>query len=42
MTPIRASKKSYEYEVYNNMRDKRKKRKPKVTVGDLVRSSDLR
>ena len=42
MTPLVASIKSKENEVDNNIRDKRRKRKPKFTVGDLVRTSNLR
>ena len=42
MTPIQASKKSNESEVYTNLQDKRKKRKPKYQLGDLVRTADAR
>ena len=42
MTPIQASKKSNESEVYTNLQDKRKKRKPKYNLGDLVRTADKR
>ena len=42
MTPIQASKKSNESEVYTNLQDKRKKRKPKYQLGDLVRTADTR
>ena len=42
MTQIHSSIKSDENEVYNSIRDKRKQRKPKSKVGDLVRTSILR
>ena len=42
MTPIQASKKSNESKVYANLKDKRKKRKPKYKLGDLVRTADKR
>ena len=42
MTPIQASKKSNESEVYTSLQDKRKKRKPKYNIGDLVRTADKR
>ena len=42
MTPIEASKKSNESEVYTSVQDKRKKRKPKYNIGDLVRTADKR
>ena len=42
MSPIQASKKSNESEVYTNLQDKRKKRKPKKKLGDLVRTADKR
>ena len=42
MSPIQASKKSNESEVYTNLQDKRKKRKPKYKLGDLVRTADTR
>ena len=42
MTPSQSSKKSNENEVYTNLQDKRKKRKPKYKLGDLVRTADKR
>ena len=42
MTPIEASKRKNENEVYNNLQDKRKKQKPKYKLGDLVRTADKR
>ena len=42
MTPIQASKKSNESKVYANLKDKRKKCKPKNKLGDLVRTADKR
>ena len=42
MTPIQASIKSNEREVYTNLQDKRVKRKPKYKLGDLVRTADTR
>ena len=42
MTPIDASKRKNENEVYNNLQDKRKKQKPKYKLGDLVRTADKR
>ena len=37
MTPIDASKKE---EIYNILRDKRNKRKPKYEIGDFVRTAE--
>ena len=42
MTPIDASKRKNEEEIYNNLVDKRNKRKPKYKVGDFVRTADKR
>ena len=42
MTPIDASKKKNENEVFKNLQDKRKKQKPKYKLGDLVRTADKR
>ena len=39
MTPIQASKKSNEKEVYSNLKDNREVRKPKFNLGQLVQSS---
>ena len=42
MTPIQASKKSNEKEVYSNLKDKREVRKPKFKLGQLVRTADIK
>ena len=42
MTPIDASKRKNEEEIYNNLQDKRTKRNPKYKVGDFVRTADKR
>ena len=42
MTPIQASKKSNEKEVYSNLKDNRVVRKPKFKLGDLVRTADIK
>ena len=42
MSPIQASKKLNESEVYTTLQDKRTKRKPKYKLGDLVRTADTR
>ena len=42
MTPNQASKKSNEKLVYNNLRDKREIQKPKLKLGQKVRTSDIR
>ena len=42
MTPIQASKKSNEKVVYNNLKDKRKKQKVKIQLGQLVRTADIK
>ena len=42
MTPIQASKKSNEKEVYSNLRDDRVKQKPKFKLGQLVRTADIK
>ena len=41
MTPIQASKKSNEKEVYSNLKDNREVRKPKFNLGQLVRTADI-
>ena len=41
MTPVQANMKSNEKEVYQNLRDKREKQKPKIQVGQLVRTADI-
>ena len=40
MTPIQTSKKSNEKEVYSALRDDRQKQKPKIKLGQLVRTAD--
>ena len=42
MTPIQASKKSKEKEVYSNLQDKRRKLNPKNKLGHLVRTADIK
>ena len=42
MTPIQASKKSNEKEVYSNLQNKRKKLNPKFNLGQLVRTADIK
>ena len=42
MTPIQASKKSNEKAVFDNLRDSRQKQRPKFTLGDLVRTADIK
>ena len=42
MTPVQASKKSNEKEVYSNLKDNREVRKPKFKLGQKVRTSDIR
>ncbi len=42
ITPIQASKKSNEREVYSNLQDRRVKRQPKYKLGQLVRTCDIR
>ena len=42
MTPIQASKKSNEREVCINFRDDREKQKPKLKLGHLVRTADIK
>ena len=42
MTPIQASKKVNEEEVFSNLRDKRIKQKPKFKLGQLVRTADIK
>ena len=42
MTPIQASKKANQKEVYSNLQDKRKILNPKYELGQLVRTSDIR
>ena len=42
MTPLQASKKTNEKEVYSNPKDNREVRKPKFQLGQLIRTSDIR
>ena len=42
MTPIQASKKSNEKEVYSKLQDRRVKQTPKYKLGDLVRTADIK
>ena len=42
MTPIQASKKSKEKEVYSNLQDRRVRQKPKFKLGKLVRTADIK
>ena len=42
MTPIQASKKSNEKEVYSNLQDRREKQRPKFILGQLVRTADIK
>ena len=42
MTPVQASKKSNEKEVYSNLKDNREVRKPKINLGQFVRTADIK
>ena len=42
MKPINASKKSYQKLVYNNLKDDREVYKPKIKLGQLVRTADIK
>ena len=42
MTPIQASKKSNQKEVYSNLQDRRDKQPPKFKLGQLVRTADFK
>ena len=42
MTPVQASKKSNEAEVYSNLQDRRRKLHPKYKLGQLVRTADIK
>ena len=42
MTPIQARKKSNKKAVFDNLRDVRQKQRPKFTLGDLVRTADIK
>ena len=42
LTPIQASKKSNEKAVFDNLRDDRRKQRPKFHLGQLVRTADIK
>ena len=42
MTPNQASKKSNEKLVYSNLQDRRVKQQPKINLGQLVRTADIK
>ena len=42
MTPVQASKKSNEEEVFSNLQDRRVRQKPKYKLGELVRTADIK
>ena len=42
MTPIQASKKSNQKEVYSNLKDNRECQKPKYKLGQLLRTADIK
>ena len=42
MTPVQASKKSNEKEVYSNLQDQRVKQPPKYKLGQVVRTADIK
>ena len=42
LTPIQASKKIDEKEVYSNLQDNRQKQTPNCKLGDLVRTADFK
>ena len=42
MSPVQASKKSKEKEVYSNLQDRRVRQKPKFKLGELVRTADIK
>ena len=42
MSPIQASKKIIERQVYSNLQDRRDKQKPKYKLGQLVRTADIK
>ena len=41
MTPVQASKKSNEKEVYTHLQDRRDRQQPKIKLGQLVRTPDI-
>ena len=42
MTPIQASKKSNEKDVYSNLKNNREVQKPRFKLGQLVRTADIK
>ena len=42
MTPIQASEKAKEKEVYSNLKENRELRKPKFNLGQLVGTGDIK
>ena len=42
MIPLQASKKSNEKAVFDNLRDDRQKQRPKIKLGDLVGTADIK
>ena len=42
LTPLQASKKSNERKVYSNLQDDREIQKPKFSLGDLIRTADVK
>ena len=42
MTPIEATQKPNENQVYNNLKDDREKRQPKYKLGKIVRTVDIK
>ena len=42
MTPLQASRKSKEREVYSNLQETRRKLDPKIKLGELVRTADIK
>ena len=42
MTPFQASKKANERKVYSNLQDRRVRQKPKIELGQLVRTADIK
>ena len=42
MTPIQASKKANERKFYSNLQDRRIRKQPKLKLGQLVRTADIK
>ena len=42
MTPLQASKKLKEKEVYSNLQERRVRQQPKFSLGQLVRTADIK